>query len=530
MARIHFTLDSGHGPALLAVLALAAGLWCSGCSEGASARDCSDGQDNDGDGLTDCDDPDCSPYCGDDDDDDDDSDCVGEDCDGDGYTEADGDCDDQDGSVHPSAIESCDGVDEDCDGTIDEDFDLDGDGYPDADNGACSGAYAPEQLDCDDENASVYPGAHEDCTDGVDNDCDGVVDEDEDVDGDGHTSCDGDCDDSDPTVHPGAPETCNDIDDNCDGVVDDGLPTQLYYPDADEDGFGDPDGSPASDCEAPEGYADNMEDCDDSDASVNPEADEVACDGVDNDCDPTTVDDPDDDADGYTACDDCDDGDPAVNPAAAEVICDGTDNDCDPATADDPDADGDGYTVCEDCDDSNPSMNPGQAETICDGLDNDCDPATDDDPDGDNDGHGTCTDCDDNEPDANPGLAEDCADGIDNDCDGDVDDNDVDCVVFLAEVQVNVFTPSCTSCHPSAGALALNNGVTHGQTVNVPSGELPSMDRVEPFDTANSYLWRKVDGTHLAVGGSGAQMPLVGSLTADEVQQITDWIDDGANP
>ncbi|MEL7120963.1 MAG: putative metal-binding motif-containing protein, partial [Bacteroidota bacterium] len=64
--------------------------------------------------------------------------------------------------------------------------------------------------------------------DGIDNDCDGIIDEGFDNDGDGYSPCQGDCDDNDPAVNPGAEENpCNGIDDNCvDGVDEnDQLPT-----------------------------------------------------------------------------------------------------------------------------------------------------------------------------------------------------------------------------------------------------------------------------------------------------------------
>ena len=41
--------------------------------------------------------------------------------DGDGYTENEGDCDDASATVHPDALDGCDGTDEDCDGVLDED-------------------------------------------------------------------------------------------------------------------------------------------------------------------------------------------------------------------------------------------------------------------------------------------------------------------------------------------------------------------------------------------------------------------------
>jgi hypothetical protein len=57
----------------------------------------------------------------------------------------------------------------------------------------------------------------------------------------------------------------------------------IWWPDADEDGFGAATGS-VSACEAPPGYVDNDGDCADDDADRNPLADEI-CDGIDNDCD-----------------------------------------------------------------------------------------------------------------------------------------------------------------------------------------------------------------------------------------------------
>ena len=105
------------------------------------------------------------------------------------------------------------------------------------------------------------------------------------------------------------------------------------------------------------------------------------------------------DGDGYAAPADCDDGDAAVSPDADEV-CDGRDNDCDGTTDLDPvaplwhlDADGDGFgdpndavgdcyalagrvSDGSDCDDGNADVFPGATEW-CNDRDDDCDPATD---------------------------------------------------------------------------------------------------------------------------------------------------------
>ncbi|MFC1678252.1 putative metal-binding motif-containing protein [Patescibacteria group bacterium] len=78
---------------------------------------------------------------------------------------------------------------------------------------------------------------------------------------------------------------------------------------------------------------------------------------------------------------DCDDSDPSVNPGAQEV-CNGIDDNCD-GVIDDIDADLDGYIAAEcggeDCNDTNPEINPGVIEGCCDipscfdNIDNDCD-------------------------------------------------------------------------------------------------------------------------------------------------------------
>jgi len=126
---------------------------------------------------------------------------CGPDLDGDGYSEADGDCDDADATVFPRAPDLCDGLDNDCDGTLNESpDDLDLDGFSE-----CAG-------DCDDEDPTINPDAPETCGDGVDNNCDGHREEGcgGDLDGDGYTTEDGDCDDTDGSMHPNAPDTCGD--------------------------------------------------------------------------------------------------------------------------------------------------------------------------------------------------------------------------------------------------------------------------------------------------------------------------------
>jgi hypothetical protein len=240
----------------------------------------------------------------------------------------------------------------DCDAGGGGSFDADGDGFS-----WCA-------SDCDDESSDVNPGAAEVC-DGVDNNCDGVVDEGTscfDDDGDGVTEDEGDCNDADSSVGPGATEDyANGIDDDCDGVVD--------YGETDDDG---------------DGYIVAAGDCNEGNPDIYPGAPETA-NGLDDDCDGiidegTTA--YDDDGDGYTeVAGDCDDGDAGVYPGAAETA-DWVDEDCD-GTVDEGtsayDDDGDGFTENGgDCDDGNAAVSPAAIEIADNGVDDDCDTSTPD--------------------------------------------------------------------------------------------------------------------------------------------------------
>ncbi|MEQ1505937.1 MAG: MopE-related protein [Myxococcota bacterium] len=295
-----------------------------------------------------------------------------------------------------------------------------------------------------------------------------------------------DCDDASAAVFPGADEACDGLDNDCDGAVDGGLPTTLWYADRDNDGFGNLDETVEA-CRAPDvSWVADATDCDDAAHAVFPGATEV-CNGIDDDCDALgdEADDdldpagltgwyPDADGDGYgvdgdplMACDgpagytdaagDCDDARINVHPgqpescSAADDDCDGLlgddDPDLDPASANAyyTDADGDGHgdasTVVYSCE-RDPSLG------ITDG--DDCDDTDANwfrdqgwyaDADGDGFGGGAevafqCTppddallpqqlglDCDDADADVNPAAPEVC-DGRDDDCDGLTDDDD----------------------------------------------------------------------------------------------------------
>jgi len=287
--------------------------------------------------------------------------------DNDGYTENQGDCNDSNPAVHPGAAEICNNLDDNCNGQTDEGVqasfyrDADGDTYgnPAVAVQACvaPSGYVADHSDCDDAVATVHPNALEICNT-IDEDCDGQIDEgvlltfyqdgDRDSFGNaaittqacaapnGYVASGSDCDDTRDTVHPGAAEVCNNLDDNCNGAVDDGIASQAtscgigacasagelactggsmvdscqpgmpsdetcdgidnncngavdegvqltFYRDGDGDTYGNA-GITTQGCSAPSGYVDNGTDCDDTVASTHPAALE-ACNQTDDNCD-----------------------------------------------------------------------------------------------------------------------------------------------------------------------------------------------------------------------------------------------------
>jgi len=105
-----------------------------------------------------------------------------------------------------------------------------------------------------------------------------------DFDGDGFVAS-VDCDDYDDSINPDAEEICDGVDNNCDTNIDEGV-TTTYYKDFDEDGFGDSESSEDA-CTQPAGSVTNDTDCDDEDDAINPDAEEICEDGIDNNCDGT---------------------------------------------------------------------------------------------------------------------------------------------------------------------------------------------------------------------------------------------------
>ena len=404
---------------------------------------------------------------------------------------------------------NCDGnIDEGV--TVEFFFDEDGDGFgnPSYSIQGCSqeDGYAINGTDCDDNNSSVYPGAVEVCDD-LDNNCNNEIDEDVgdvyfvDYDRDGYgnleqplllcssepgvSSIGGDCNDTNDTMYPQAPEVCDELDNDCDGEVDEDGST-IFYADVDQDGFGDPQAQQLA-CTAPLGYTSDSNDCDDLDSNISPLALE-ACDEIDNNCNGVIDENVqstfylDLDGDGFgtstttiQACiapvgyidnnDDCNDNNTSISPAETEV-CDEIDNNCNGVTDEGlqntyyTDQDGDGFgdtnqpqLACSqpsgtaisntDCDDMDGNVYPTAVE-LCDEIDNNCNGVIDEGSqtifylDQDEDGFGdstsmilACTtpsgyvedstDCDDTLDEINP-LASEICDLIDNNCNGTIDE------------------------------------------------------------------------------------------------------------
>ncbi len=384
-------------------------------------------------------------------------------------------------------------ADTDTDTDTDAGTDADGDGYDSA-------------TDCDDADASVTgaPTWYRDFDD------DGYAEGTEVTlvqcePPTGYTDALGDCDIYDDAISPDATEICDDadVDEDCDGLSDDADasvdPTTWTSFHADDDGDGWGAGGDVTACDAPGGFVDNGDDCDDADAGVSPGATEV-CDGAtDEDCD-GLVDDADAspagtsawyadaDADGYgdpgttvSACaqppghvadaTDCDDGSADVSPGGAEV-CDAAnaDEDCDGA-ADDADGDASGRVPWYVDADGDGAGSDTSSEVRCDAPGGYA--ATDD-------------DCDDGDAAIHPGATEVCdAADVDEDCDGSADDADTSVsgrATWYADTDGDTYgSPSSTraACEQPGGYVADATDCDDGSASTSPAG-------VEVCDAANA--------------------------------------------
>jgi predicted lactoylglutathione lyase len=235
---------------------------------------------------------------------------------GSGYSTNALDCNNLNASINPSATELCNNADDNCNSQIDEglffqnyyqDFDGDGFGFGSASSLCASqSGYVNNAFDCNDFQAQISPVAQETCN-GIDDNCNTLADDglqfsnyflDGDQDGfgsgspqslcnnpgNGYSLVNTDCNDAIAAINPAATETCNSIDDNCNLQIDEGLVFTNYFADNDGDGFGSPAQAFPS-CVPLNGMVTNNGDCNDANANINPNAEEIGGNGIDENCD-----------------------------------------------------------------------------------------------------------------------------------------------------------------------------------------------------------------------------------------------------
>lgn len=215
-----------------------------------------------------------------------------------GYVLDNTDCNDTNNTINPSMIEICNAIDDNCNFTSDEGMplntyylDIDNDGYGNIlyTTLTCSDlpptGYVINNSDCDDTNMLIHePILY-------------YADLDADLYGDGlnldyfctiipptgYAINNFDCNDLNNLINPLSNEMCNNIDDNCNTIIDEGLPTQILYIDADEDNFGNHLIDTITCFFEIAGYVINNADCDDTNPFIYPGSPEIL-DGIDNNC------------------------------------------------------------------------------------------------------------------------------------------------------------------------------------------------------------------------------------------------------
>jgi len=104
---------------------------------------------------------------------------------------------------------------------------------------------------------------------------------------------------------------------------------------------------------------------------------------------------------------------------------------------------------------------------------------------------------------------------------------------FQAKI-VPLFESKCAICHMTgeeAGNMSLVSDNIVGSLVGVPAAGAPGQIRIVRGAPEKSYLLMKLEGTHLAHGGEGVQMPFGSApLSAGEIADVRQWIADGAKP
>ncbi len=366
-------------------------------------------------------------------------------------------------------------------------FDADGDGIEDA-------------VDCAPNNANVSQ-TNPELNNGYDDNCNGMLDEIIlfDADGDNFSTGMGDCNDANSALFPTATEIDDGIDNNCNGQVDEGFDgdgdtfTPLFGNDCDDTnaavnpggteipGNGvdeDCDGADLIDVDADgyNGVAYGGDDCNDNNAAINIAADDIPYNGVDEDCSGSDERDVDNDLHEALAVGgtDCNDTDPATYSGATEIPYDGVDQDCNGSDLNDVDGDTyPKYATPGDCDDNNAAVNPGATE-LQNAIDDDCDGKVDEDFDIDGDGQTELAgDCDPNDPDVysfsgpesdvSTGAAA-LTDGKDNNCNGDIDES------YLTDSDGDGVTPAAGDCNDDSGSTPVSGTLINPSATEVMDG------------------------------------------------------------
>ena len=434
-----------------------------------------------------------------------------------GYVSNSSDCDDTNDEIYPSAIEICDNLDNDCDGSIDEnvrstfyaDNDNDGKGDPANSIQACSApaGYVNNSDDCNDNNANLrgwfafWPDRDGDGFGGSFSKQSEVCALNATTPPAGYSTNNLDCDDNNNTIYPGAPDICDELDNDCDDLVDEEATT--YYFDNDGDGAGA--GDPILACSAQPNYVTNNLDCDDNNPNLRGwflfygDRDDDGFGGILSKQSEVCAYDANTPPEGYSLNNlDCNDDDGAVYPGAPE-ICDGLDNDCDDFIDEEAityylDNDGDGLGAGDPLESCSPQPNYVTNNDDCD----DTDPNLrglfpfyrDDDRDGFGaklskqievcafdantppDGYSTNNlDCDDGNNKIYPGAAEIC-NGIDDNCNGTIDEQ-----ACICQNGINFSTTNVTCNSATLNWVAYIN---------------PTQWELEYKSTSNGSKWIKV--------------------------------------